>query len=564
MDADFLIVGGGSAGCVLAARLSEDPGARVLLLEAGRDYAPGEMPADIRDTASLSPLGNPGYFWPRLQVRRGEHPLFSPESRKPFHYEQAKVIGGGSSINGQVSLRGAPDDYRRWKALGADGWDWEDVLPYFKKIESDGQFPGEDHGADGPIPIRRFDPAAWDKFTASVVQGWEDRGYRLHDDMNADYLEGYSPLPLANDGTGRVSSAYGYLTDAVRRRPNLEIRGETRVTRILIEDGRATGVEYRGPDGTTGRLNAGNVVMAAGALHTPWLLMLSGIGPGEEISGKGVGVIRPRKGVGRNLQDHVNIAVSAYIRAPAREASVPRRNFSYLRYSSGLPDCEPLDLYMMAICRSAWHAIGARLGTISTSCAKTYSRGHVGLHSHSPDDQPLVDFNRFSDARDLDRLVLAFRIMADMFQTQPVDRVTDNPFPSSYSAKVRKIGRRTVKNKLLTDIGASIMDASGASRRAFIRHFIAGPKDLRDVLASEEEASRHVANNATSSWHVCGTCRMGSRDDDMAVVDPGCAVIGVSHLYVGDASIIPEIPRSNINLPTMMIAEKLAATLGRL
>ena len=211
MHATHLVIGGGSAGCVMAARLSEVPGNKVVLLEAGRDYAPDQTPEDIRDTYSGSALMNPTYFWKGLKVRRRA-------DADPVYYEQGRVLGGGSSVNGQVALRGAPEDYDHWQAIGAKGWDWNSVLPYFRRLETDLDYTDQFHGAQGPITVRRMPMEQWDDFTLSVTGIWNQLGYQLRPDMNGEFGEGYSPLPLSNDGAARRSAAVGYLDASTRRR----------------------------------------------------------------------------------------------------------------------------------------------------------------------------------------------------------------------------------------------------------------------------------------------------------------------------------------------------------
>jgi 5-(hydroxymethyl)furfural/furfural oxidase len=553
-----IVAGGGSAGCALASRLSENPANHVLLIEAGPDHGTVNIPDDIRDTYAHRAMTNSAYFWPALQVTRGSHPGIPAAGRKPYFFYQGKLMGGGSSINGQVALRGAPADFDTWSELGAKGWDWNSVLPYFRKLETDLDYTNDQlHGATGPITVRRIPRDQWDEFTNAVARSWETNGHGFVPDMNGAFEEGYAPLPTSNDGTARRSTANGHLSEHVRRRPNLTLMPETQVNRVLFADNRAIGVQVIRA-GQVESLFADKIVISSGAFHSPKLLMLSGVGPAAHLQGHGIKVIADRPGVGSNLQDHPLISVSAYLPRIAREKHVIRRNYSYLRYSSGIAACEPADMIMMAVCQSMWHAVGERIGTLSTYISLPYSRGTVRLASSDPTAPPAIDFNWLEDERDKSRLVDAFLRMGRMFTTEPVKTYALDAFPSTFSERVAAISRPTGLNAVLTNVAAMLLDSAAPIRKFLIENVISEAPALAGLLADRRAAEDYVCSAVRSAWHPSCTCRMGAEDDPMSVTNPSAAVIGTRNLYVADASIMPRVTRTNTNLPSIMIGERVA------
>lgn len=550
MQATHIIVGGGTAGCVVASRLSENPANRVILIEAGSDYSIANVPADISASYAGHALYNPNYFWPLMEARR------SDEDSRPMRYEQARVMGGGSSINGQVALRGAPSDFDRWAELGARDWDWISVLPYFRKLETDLDFTSQYHGANGPIFIRRFPENDWDRFTNSIVASWAASGHARREDMNGSFEEGYASVPVSHNGAERSSVVVGYLDEAVRRRPNLVIMDDTEVHRLILEGRRCMGVEVV-REGETVAVRAINTVLCAGSLRSPWILMKSGIGPASHLSDSGVEPMHDLPGVGSNLQDHPTTSVIAY-KAPYARRKVNRHNFVNLVYSSGLPKVPSGDMVMSVITKTAWHALGDRLAALSTYVGKPFSRGDIKLHRDDPFSAPIITFNWLSDERDLERAALSFRKMVDVLRSDAVDGVVLEMFVSGFSARVKKIGALTLTNRLLTSLAGITMDASSIARREIIRHFASDGPDIDTLLADDAVLKSYLKAVTTGIWHPCGTCSMGDPADKNAVVDFRGNVIGIDNLYVADASVMPEIPTTNLNIPTIMVAERMS------
>lgn len=558
---DIVILGGGSAGCVLATRLSEDPTRRVLLVEAGPDLRAGHVPTEIASPYPGKAYFNADFLWPGLRARMGASlDNREPPSERP--YEQARVLGGGSAINGIGANRGSPWDYAEWEAAGARGWGWSDVLPYFRKLESDAEF-GTDHdlhGDAGPLPIRRVRRERHTVFARTAEAVWNRQAFLSRTDQNGVWEDGVYPLAVNLDAAGkRASVATAYLTDAVRRRANLTIWTETRAERLIVEGRRIVGASLRrGHEAVV--VGAGRVIVSMGALHSPALLLRSGIGPASHLAAMGIPVVAERRGVGRNLREHPSIGVSAFLRPNARIESGEHYHIQLiLRWSSGMAGTGPGDMHTSLNARSGWHPVGHRIGSIFSWVNKSYSHGFVELQSPAPDIPPSVDFRLLSDERDLTRLAEALRLAAATMRDPAMQEVVQDVFPSTYSAKVKRLLQPTVRNAVLTRIAAPVMDRVGYARRKILEMAQEGTAPL-DVLCRDEAALRtHLLRHVGGVWHPCGTCRMGDEADPAAVCGPDGAVIGVSGLSVCDASVMPTIPCANLNIPTLMIAEKMAA-----
>jgi choline dehydrogenase len=491
---DVAVVGGGAAGCVVAARLSEDGTRRVLLLEAGPDHR-APMPADVRDGWRPTTGHDWGY-------------VAEPDAAgiaRPL--PRGRLLGGCSSTNATFALRGHPADYDAWAQAGNDGWSFDEVLPYFTRLESDADFGAAAwHGDDGPLPIRRYRDDELTDVAQAGLKALEQADCPWMPDANAPGAVGAAALPVNTLHGERISTALAYLPPG-RPRPNLTVRCDTEVSRLLIERGRAAGVRLA----SGGEIRASQVIVCAGAYGSPALLMRSGIGLASHLRELGIPVVADLPGVGANLADHPAVSIDF---GYGREAGpVPAfQVVATLRSEDAVTDGPP-DL--QCIVGGPFADGGPGTFFLGVALLKPRSRGTVRLRSADP-PAPRIDLGYFREPADLDRLAAG------------VARIRE-------SATVPVLAELSGREELAP--GRDVASGDGDGLREWIR--------------------RH----AWSYHHPVGTCAMGPVPDSGSVVDATGAVHGIDGLFVADASVMPDIPSANTHLPTIMIAERIAALL---
>jgi 5-(hydroxymethyl)furfural/furfural oxidase len=415
------------------------------------------------------------------------------------------------------------------------------------------------HGSDGRIPVRRVFPDNWSDYAKAVAEAFKLAGYRYVPDQNGEFQDGYYPLTMSNLYDRRVSAAVGYLGPTVRHRDNLTVMTDVQVSELLFEGARCVGIRAL-MGGQVVEYRANEVIVCCGAIHSPAMLLRAGIGPVGHLRDLDITVRASRPGVGQRLMDHPSISVASFLKPGARNNRYSKRSLHLgMRFSSGIDGAPSGDMALTVSNKSAWHAIGDRIAVITLWVNKTFSdTGQVRLASVDWRQEPEVDFNLLSDYRDLQRLARGFRQISDLHELPPLKAVTSDAFPASFTDKIRRVSTYNAKNRILTRLGATLMDGPAFLRRYVIRGFIMESANLVQALKDDETLENYIRRAAVGVWHCSCSCRMGAADDPMAVTDNEGRVYGVQGLRVVDASIFPVVPCANTNFPTMMAAEKIA------
>jgi choline dehydrogenase len=518
---DYIIIGAGSAGCAIANRLAEDYALRILILEAG----PPDTSFKLKMPAGFASLGEKSPFNWRYETVPQKHC-----NDRRMYWPRGKTLGGSSAINAMLYVRGHRSDYDQWRQLGNEGWSYDDVLPFFKKAEHNERGPSEFHGEEGPLNVAdQADPAP---INDAFLKACDQAGYRRNDDFNGAEQEGVGYYQVTQKDRQRWSAASAYLHPAVaRNRNNVHVISNARVERIILDQERAMGVRYVIDGRDEVARCSREIILSGGAVASPQLLMLSGIGPAAHLESVGIRPLHDLPGVGANLQDHLDVALlqfcktrDTYDRAnklwslyqyvankkgPGTSPIAESGGFIRSRPELAAPDIQLHFLPVLVVDHGRTQM--KRNGYSLHICTlRPESRGTIRLKSKNPADHPLIDANYLAERRDLDTLMEGLKIGREIFAGAGLD-----PYRAA--------------------------------------EFQPGPS-----VKTDAEIEQWIRGHCETIYHPVGTCKMGPDNDPMAVVDHRCRVRGLVGLRVVDASVMPTQVGGNTNAPTIMIAERVA------
>jgi len=497
MRPDVIVVGAGACGCVMARRLTEQRNRQTLLLEAGPDYHGRALPADLLDGGRNSMITHDwGY-------------THKPNTRQlRFPYPRGRVVGGSSAVNTCIALRGQPEDYDEWTSY-VPSWSWSSCLPAFKRLERDLDFDDDYHGRDGPLPLRRHPPSEWSAWQAAFVEACLGRGFPACDDTNRPGSHGVGPHTMNKVNGQRVSAAEAYLTPEVRARENLLLRANCAIRRVLVKNACVQGVEVEAA-GVVEQLQSARVVLCAGALNTPGILLRSGIGAPQDVARIGCELVHALPAVGQRLLDHPGTAIFLRPRIGGPTRRTDPLIQTVLRYSSG--SGHPSDILLQPGSKLPLPRADIPLLSVMGAIGKPRGTGSLHFVSAEPHAKPQIVSRLLENTHDRELAVDAMMLAYELTQSAAMHKLAAPLWP----------GRRTLRN------------------RDSVREWIPRACD--------------------SGYHPCGTAPMG-RDPASAVTDERGEVFGIKGLYIADASLMPTIPSSNTHVPSLMVAERIAAWL---